>query len=168
MIENLSKNHEKIKFTIETNPKKFLDIRHLLENDIIKTEVYHKANKFYVHWKFQIPKRNKRNLINGDLYCSWRISSNFYHEKNQIRCKFSSAGYPVRFVNSVIHDFESKEHDPMIPNYLFDDFESKPVVLIDIPFYNENEKVSKQLLKKLKVFTEGKYDFRIVWKTKKV
>ena len=25
----------------------------------------------------------------------------------------------MRFVNSVINDFESKEHDPMIPNYLF-------------------------------------------------
>ena len=74
----------------------------------------------------------------------------------------------MRFVNSVINGFESKEHNPMIPNYLFNDFESKPIVLMDIPFCNENEKVSKQLLKKLKVFTKEKYDFRIVWKTKKV
>ena len=109
-------------------------------------------------------KCNKWTLIYG----SWRISSNFYHEKNQITSKFSSAGYPMRFVNSVINDFESKEYDPMIPNYLFNDFESKPIVLIDIPFCNENERASKQLLKKLKVFTKEKYDFRIVWKTKKV
>ena len=61
-----------------------------------------------------------------------RISSNFYHEKNQIRSKCSSAGYAMRHVNSVIKDFKSKEHDPMIPNYLFNDFESKPIVLIDI------------------------------------
>ena len=74
----------------------------------------------------------------------------------------------MRFVNSVINDFESKEHDPMILNYLFNDFESKPIVLIDIWFCNENKIVSKQLLKKLKVFTKEKYDFRIVWKTKKV
>ena len=74
----------------------------------------------------------------------------------------------MRFVNSVINDFESKEYDPMIPNYFFNDFESKPIVLIDIPFCNENERASKQLLKKLKVFTKEKYDFRIVWKTKKV
>ena len=73
----------------------------------------------------------------------------------------------MRFVNSVINDFESKEHEPMIPNYLFNDSESKPIVLIDIPFCNENERVSKQLLKKLKVFTKEKYDFRIVSKTKK-
>ena len=56
----------------------------------------------------------------------------------------------------------------MIPNFLLNDFEWKPIVLIDIPFCNENEKVSKQLLKKLKVFTKEKYDFRIIWKTKKV
>ena len=68
----------------------------------------------------------------------------------------------MRSVNSVINDFENKEHDPMIPNYLFNDVESKPIVLIDIPFCNENEKVSKQLLQKLKVFTKEKYDFRIV------
>ena len=108
LFEKLSNYHKKISFTIETNQKKFLDTRLLLENDIIKTEVYRKANKFPVHWKSQIPKRYKRNAINGDLYRSWRISSNFNHEKHQIRRKFSSAGYPMRFVNSVINDFEVK------------------------------------------------------------
>ena len=88
---------------------------------------------FSVHWKSQIPKRYKRNAINGDLYSSWKISSNFYHEKNEIGKKFSTAGYPLRFVNSVINDFESKDHDPMIPRYLFKDFKSKPIVLIDVP-----------------------------------
>ena len=71
----------------------------------------------------------------------------------------------MRFVNSAINDFENEEHDPMIPIYLFNDFESKPIVLIDISF--ENERASKQLLKKLRVFFKEKYDFRIVWKTKK-
>ena len=57
LFEHLINYHEKIKFTIETNPKKFLDTRLLLENDIIKSEVYCKANKFPVHRKSQIPKR---------------------------------------------------------------------------------------------------------------
>ena len=55
----------------------------------------------------------------------------------------------------------------MTPNYLFNDFESKPIVLLEITFCNENERVSKQLLKKLNVFTKEKYDFRIAWKIKK-
>ena len=95
-----------------------------MANDIITTEVYRKANKFSVHWKSQIPKRYKRSAVDGDLYRSWRISSNFYHKKNQIRNEFSTSGHPMRFVNSVINDFKSKEHDPMIPSYLFNDFES--------------------------------------------
>ena len=56
----------------------------------------------------------------------------------------------------------------MISNYLFNDSESKPIYLIDIPVCNKNEKVSNQLLKKLKVFTKENYDFRIVWKIKRV
>ena len=56
----------------------------------------------------------------------------------------------------------------MISSFLFDNFESKPIVLIDVPFCNKNEKVSKQLFEKLKTSTKVKYDFTTVWKTKKV
>ena len=49
LFDNLNIYHEKIKFTIKANPQKFLDTRLLLKNDIIKTEVYRKSNKFSVH-----------------------------------------------------------------------------------------------------------------------
>ena len=55
----------------------------------------------------------------------------------------------------------------MIPSYLFNDFELKPIVLIDVPFCDEKEKVSEQLQKTLQAFIEEKYDFRIVWKQRK-
>ena len=168
LFENLNNYHEKIKFTIETNPEKFLDTRLLLENNIKKNEVYRKTNKLPVNLKLKIPKRCKRNAISGDLCRSWRISPDFYYEKNKIGSKFSSAGYPLRFVNSVINDFESKDHDPVIRNYLFNDFDSKSIVSIDVPFCNENEKVSKQLLNKFNVFTKEKYYFRTVWKRKRI
>ena len=58
----------------------------------------------------------------------------------------------MRFVNSVINDFESKERDPMIPSYLFE--ESNPTVLIEVSFCIKNEKKSKQLLKKLNALTK--------------
>ena len=44
LFEKLNNYHEKINFTIETNPKKFLDTQLLLENDIITTEVYQKVS----------------------------------------------------------------------------------------------------------------------------
>ena len=49
LFPKLKNYREKTKFKIETNPKKFLDTRILLENDIIKTEVYRDANKFPMH-----------------------------------------------------------------------------------------------------------------------
>ena len=162
LLENLKSFYEKITFTVENNLRKFLDTQLLLEKKKKKTEVYCTANKFALHWKLQIPNRYKRNSINGDLYRSRRINANFYHEENKIRNKFLTAGY------SIINDFESKEHDLMISSFLFNSLESKPIVLIDIPFCNKNEKVSKQLLEKLKTSNKVRYDFTTVWKTKKV
>ena len=121
-----------------------------------------------MHWKSQIPKRYKRTAINGYLHPSWKVILNFYHEKNEIGSKSSTPGYPIRFVDSVMNDFESKEYDPLILSYLFNDVELKPTVLIEVPFCNENEKVTKQLLKKLNAFNKEKHDFRNVWKVKEV
>ena len=95
-------------------------------------------------------------------------SFNFYHEKNQIRKKSSTARYPLGFLNIAINDFESKEHDPGLPSYLSKDFESKPIVLNDVPFCIEKEKVTKQLLQKSNAFTKEKHDFEILWKSKRV
>ena len=61
-------------------------------------------------------------------------------------------------MNKAINDFKSTEHNPVTLIYLFRDFESKPIVLIDVPLWNEKEKVSKQLFNKLKVFIKEKYD----------
>ena len=94
-------------------------------------------------------KSNKKKL-----YCLWRTSSNFYHEKNKIRNKFLSTEYPMRFVKSVINDPDITGHDPIIPKYLCNDFESKPIVLINVPFCNKNGKISNQLLKTLNVFSQ--------------
>ena len=85
LFNSFNNYHEKIKFTVETNLQKFLDTQYLLENDIIKTKVYRKANKFPAHWKFP---------------CTLEI------------------------------------------------------VLIDVRFCNESEKVSKQLLRKLRAFAK--------------
>ena len=60
----------------------------------------------------------------------------------------------MRFINSAINNFESKENEPIIPNFLFNDFGSTFIVLIDVRFCNKSEKISNKLLKTLKVFTK--------------
>ena len=64
----------------------------------------------------------------------------FFIRKTQLE-----VGYPMRFANSMINDFESKEHDPVIPNCLFNNSESKPIVLIVVSLCKEVEKVSREL-----------------------
>ena len=71
----------------------------------MKTSVHRKPNKFTAHWKTKVPKRYKRNAINGDLSRSSRISSDFQSEKTKIREKYSAAGYPTKFTESVIRQF---------------------------------------------------------------
>ena len=63
----------------------------------------------------------------------------------------------MRYITIAINDFERKEHGPMILIYLLNDFGSKSIILINVPFRNEKK------LKKLMVFTKEKYDFRTVW-----
>ena len=76
-----------------------------------------------VHWTSKVPKRYKRNAINGDLNRSYQISMNFDHEKEIIREKYHLAGFPTRFVNSVIHQFHQKlideqaEYKLIIPDF---------------------------------------------------
>ena len=95
-----------------------------------------------------------------------QISSNFTSEVTVIRNKFESAGYPKRFVNSIIPEFnavnvvkENNESDFIIPPWLFE--EKKKVVLLEIPFCLKNEISSKYFIKKSDKFTSNTFDVRI-------
>ena len=110
------------------------EITHI--NGTIETRVHRKKTKLPIPWTSNIPKRYKRNSIKTELYRAKRISSNFTSEVTVIRNKFESAGYPKRFVNSIIREFnavkENDESDFIIPPWLFE--EKKKVVLVEIPF----------------------------------
>ena len=54
----------------------------------------------------------------------------------------------------------------LIPPELFQ--EKKPTVMIELPFFFRNEKVSKTFISKLYDYAQNKFDFRIKWVTKKV
>ena len=100
-----------------------------------------------------------------------KISSNFEKEKKAIRQKFSKAGYPTPFVNSVIRDFESKQDgnpevdDYIIPPNFFE--ETKQLIMFEIPYCTKNETISKRFLEKFNNFTQNKYRVLIKWITRK-
>ena len=135
--------------------------------------MHKKPTKLPVHWSSRIPKRYKRNAINGELHRAKRISSNFNKEVSYIKEKYLEAQFPERFIDSVIRQFKSKfqdkfndEDDVIIPPNLFD--EPKRSIFIEIPYCETNETFSKRFLNKFHNFTENKFNVTIKWKTKKV
>ena len=169
LFENLNSYHTKINLTIERKPLKFLDTKIIYE-DTIQTAVHRKSTKFPIPWLSCVPKRYKRNAINGDLHRAYRISSDFDKEIKCIKRKFTDAGYPVRFIMSVINDFNkkisNKDDDYIIPPDFFDIPKQK--LLIELPYCPQNELVAKSFLKRLSNFADNKYDFIIIWKTRKM
>ena len=166
----LNNYHRNIKLTIEISPTKFLDTQLINLNGKIETKVYRKPTKLAAPWSSSIPKRYKRNAINGDLHRSKRIATDFEKEIIKIKKKFLAANFTSSFINSVSNDFLNKENnheniDFIIPQGFFD---VKPsVILIEIPYCDKNEVTSKQFIKKFKRFTNDKYDIRIKLLTKK-
>ena len=109
------------------------------------------------------------NTINGDLTRSSRIGMNFTHETSIIREKYKNAGYPERFVESVIYQNEQclpPDSQPLIPEFFF--AEPKQFLLLEILFCIENESTVKRFTQKLHQFTQNKFDFATKWVTRKV
>ena len=99
LFDRLNNYHPNIKLTIEVNPSKFLDTKLTNINCAYKFNVYRK-NTLLSPCTSKTPKRYKRNIINGDLHRSKRISSNFGEETPLLKEKFMKADYPSRFINS--------------------------------------------------------------------
>ena len=174
LFHNLNKYHTKLKFTLEVNPEKFLDTKLLTTNNIISTHVYRKPNKLPSHWSSKVPKRYKRNAINGDLYRAFNISSDFEYEKRKIRSKFQDASFPPKFIESVIKQFDENQSNNngndddgfIIPPNFFE--LPKPFILLEVPYCENNERVSRTFIKKFHHFTNSTFDLVIKWKTKKI
>ena len=65
LFDALNSYHPNIKFTLEQNPKKFLDTLIIKENNQIKTQVFVKKSMYPVHWSSKVPFLYKKNAING-------------------------------------------------------------------------------------------------------
>ena len=116
-----------------------------------------------------MPKLYKRNAIISDLNRATRIASFPADEIPKIKQKFFNADYPCRIINGVINKFHGKPErtdDYVIPAGFFD--VPKKIILVDIPYYPNNDEFSKRFMKRFNVVTDNKYDIRIKWITKKV
>ena len=168
LFEALNSYHRNVNYTIEENPSHFLETDVEFRNGEAYTSVHVKENKFPVFWSSKVPKRYKRNAITGELHRASKISSNFDDEVIKIKEKFKNVGFPLRFIESVIRDFQQKpvaDDENIIPEWLFDE---RSDFYIKIPFCPKNEEISRTFLKKLNDFTNDKYFFKIVWNTRNI
>ena len=168
LFNALNSYHPNINLTLDNNPEYFLDTVVSTENGDIKTSVHVKDNKYPVFWSSKVPKRYKRNAINGELHRASKIASNFQAEVERIKRKFQDVGYPIKFIESVLRDFNKKpdpETDLIIPAWLFDD---RMFIPIKIPYCQKNEELSKKFIDKLTMFTDNKFKFNITWNTRNI
>ena len=118
----------------------------------------------------QNSKTYKRNTNNVDLRPSKRISSNLGEETPLKKEKFMKADYPLRFINSVVNEFqkgkECGDESFIIPTSLFEI--AKPLIFVEIPYYELNEIKSKHYLKKFHKFTNNSFRMVITWKTRSI
>ena len=166
LLPKLNSYHPKIKFTVERNLNKFLDTKLKLENGKYITSV-NRNRKKPMHWSSKVPKKIKRNIITNDLHRAKKISTDFEIEKGEVQTKYENAGYPKRFVSSIIRDFDEKQSKPKDTNEQKKK-EEKVFVPIKVPFCETNEKVAKHFLEKLKKFTGQDFTFTILWQSKKI
>ena len=97
------------------------------------------------------------------------LASNVDIEIISIKVKYNIAGYPRRFIESVIRDFFTpldKDESFITPLNMFT--VKKPFLLLEIPYCQQKEITSKQFIKKLHQCTGDKYDIAVTWLTKKV
>ena len=113
--------HPNIKLTIEISPKKFLDTKILRTSNQIQCFMYQKENKKPIHWNSAVPKSYKRNVIIGDVHRAKRISCDFDYEILVIKSKYIKAGYPPKFVTSVINTCAIEKEEPIILPQMFDE-----------------------------------------------
>ena len=157
--------HQNIKLTLEMDPTKFLDTEIIRSNGKITTQVYNKLKKLPVHWTLKIPVRYKRNAITRELHRAKKTASHFDMEIKRIVNKYTVAGFPSRFVHSIIDNFFSGKDNLIIPQWLFDEREA---FTIHLPFSPNNESFVRTLVSKLNYFTSEKCKFNVVWNTRKV
>ena len=108
LFDWLNNYHSNIELTIEVNSSTFLNTNLTNINCTYKFNVYWRNTKLPSPWtsKTLWTKRYEQNTINGDFNRSKRISSNLDEEFPQIKEKFMKTDYALRFINSVVNEFQ--------------------------------------------------------------
>ena len=93
VLEALNNFHSRPNFTVDDEPSRFLDSKlYVNEDRSFSVKVFHKPNKYSLHWSSQTPRRYKRNAIICELHRALVISDDFEEEVTSIKDRYSRAG----------------------------------------------------------------------------
>ena len=146
LSKKLNNYHHKIKLTTEINPPNFLDTEIIISNKEVVISVHRKESKLPVRWESKPPKHYKSNSLLGEINHAKKVSSNFQREVKTVKEKFSKENFPLRFINSVVAQFnnsaynnnERNKEDEMINPPQFFEIPMK-ILLLHLPFCEANE-----------------------------
>lgn len=166
----LNSFNPKLKFTVENEPTRFLDSEFVKddENRTFSLRVFHKPNKFPMHWSSQTPRRYKKNAILCELHRALVISDDFDEEIVKIRERYRQAGFPQGFIDQTIRDFRFSRFQRIIPENFFEDRDDTPILRVRLPFCQKNENLTRTFLKKLYSFIGDSFKVFVIWNTTKV
>ena len=68
-----------------------------------------------IHWNSAVRKSYKPNIIIGVVHRAKRITCDFDYEISVIKSKYIKAGYPPKFITSVINTCTVEKEEPIIP-----------------------------------------------------
>ena len=166
----LNNFHPNLNFTVENEPDKFLDCEFKKDDETrtFSTRVFHKPNKFPMHWSSQSPRRYKRNALTCDLHRACVISDDFEEEVTKIKTKYLNAGFPYGFIVDTIKHFKFSRFESIIPQRFFDEPDKRPTLRVRLPFCPRNENLLRNFLKKLYSFIGDSFNVFIIWNTSKI
>ena len=110
-----------------------------------------------------VSKHYKKNIIIGDLHPLKKLSSNFKQKVTIKRGKYIKAGYPFRFIKSIIDDFNQEKEDLLISTSLF---EKRKEVIFQNLFCQRSENEISHDIDILETFPSYKVKFRYFWQTR--
>ena len=165
LFSKMNSCHPNINLTIEINPSKFLDTKIVRNKNESNFFSHHKDYKLPFHWKSAVPRNYKNNVIVVDLHHANKISSNLEKEISITKAKYSKAGYPSGFIDSIINDFHQTKEYFLIPRSLFEEWKE---ISFQVTNCKRNEEKMKRINKNLEQHTNYNIKFRYSWKSRKL
>ena len=115
-----------------------------------------KESKIPNYWSSTVPKKYKRNAIQGDVQRVHKISSNFEIKKQCIKKKYLSINFSCNFIEPTFNSYQQK-YKSLIPNWLCEKKNNRKTIYIRISFCQSNGQYSLSLSENQKlseVFTK--------------